>query len=176
MTEIDDTIGHVDRLYRAITGREAPSSDAAYAPIPAEKDPLQHVQEQMDRLLQMLGDPTGTSRPARTTPTWTPPLSAWEGPTEVVVYLDLPGVTRSDLEVGVQDNVLTVSGRRPPPAANGHRARMSEHPLGPFRRSIVLPAGLRVGELSAHLKEGVLEIKIPRDATFTGTMRAVPVS
>jgi len=90
--------------------------------------------------------------------------------------LDLPGVSRDQVEVSVQDNVLTVSGRRPPPVGNGHRPRVSEQPFGLFRRLIQLPAGLRTGELGAHLKEGVLEIRIPRETPITGTTRTIQVS
>ncbi len=52
--DIENTIGQVTRLYRAITGREVPVSDTPYAPIPAKKDPVQHVEEQIDRLLEVL--------------------------------------------------------------------------------------------------------------------------
>lgn len=52
--DVDDTIGQVSRLYRAITGRDAPLSDSPYALIPAEKDPVQHVEEQLNRLLDVL--------------------------------------------------------------------------------------------------------------------------
>ena len=51
---IEDTTGQVTRLYRAITGRDVPVSDAPYAPIPAAKDPVQHVEEQLARLLDVL--------------------------------------------------------------------------------------------------------------------------
>jgi len=176
MTEIDDTITHLDRLYRAITGREIPASEAVYAPIPAEKDPLQHVQEQVDQLFQLLSDTSVTQRTAMRIATWLPSLSVWESSNDVAICLDLPGVSRDNVEVNVHDNILTVSGRRPPPVTNGHRPRMSEQPLGLFRRSILLPAGLRVGELNAHLKEGVLEIRIPRETPITGTTRTVQVS
>jgi len=176
MSDIDETITHLDKLYRAVTGKEIPSSDAVYAPIPAEKDPLQHVQEQADQLIRLLGEPSVTQRGAMRIPTWIPVMSVWENPTEVVIYIDLPGVGRDNVEVNVQENVLTVSGRRPSPLTDGHRPRVSEHPLGLFRRPIVLPAGLRVGELGAHLKEGVLEIRIPRETPAAGSTRTIPVS
>jgi len=176
MSEIDETITHLDKLYRVVTGHDVPSSEAVYAPIPAEKDPLQHVQEQADQLIRLLGEPNAPHRTAMRVPTWTPAMSVWESNSEVVIYIDVPGVGRDNVEVNVQENILTVSGRRPPPVIDGHRPRASEQPLGLFRRSIVLPAGLRVGELGAHLKEGVLEIRIPREANAAGTTRTIPVS
>jgi HSP20 family molecular chaperone IbpA len=176
MNEIDDTITHLDKLYRAVTGREPPPPDQVYAPIPAEKDPLQHVQEQIERLFQLLNDSNVAQKTAARIPTWLPALSVWESPNEVVICFDVPGVTRDQVEASVHDNTLTVSGRRPPPVSNGHRPRVNEQPLGLFRRSVFLPAGLRVGELNAHLKEGVLEIRIPRETPVTGASRTIQVS
>jgi hypothetical protein len=52
--DVEETIGQLTRLYRAITGREVPVSNTPYAPIPEKKDPVQHVEEQLDRLLDVL--------------------------------------------------------------------------------------------------------------------------
>src|SRR5207247_2282054 len=53
--EIDEAIERTEKLYRAMTGDDAPPvGESAYAPIPAEKDPTRYVEEQADRLLGML--------------------------------------------------------------------------------------------------------------------------
>lgn len=52
--DVDRTMGQLTRLYRAITGRDVPLSSTPYAPIPANKAPAQHVEEQLDRLLDVL--------------------------------------------------------------------------------------------------------------------------
>jgi HSP20 family protein len=134
-------------------------TEEVYAPIPAEKDPAVYVQEQMDRLFQLLGDDSSVAK----TPTWTPPISVWEAANEVIVFVDLPGVVRDRIEVAVQGNVLTISGSRPAPISNGHRLRFGERPIGPFRRVLPLPPGLRTADLTARLREGVLEVAIPRE-------------
>jgi HSP20 family molecular chaperone IbpA len=56
------------------------------------------------------------------------------------------------------------------------RLRLTERPLGPFQRKILLPRGASGGELSARLHDGVLEIHIPKPATGAGGPHAVPVS
>jgi hypothetical protein len=53
-TDVESTIGQVTRLYRAITGLDVFVSNTPYAPIPAEKDPVQHVEQQLDRLMDVL--------------------------------------------------------------------------------------------------------------------------
>jgi HSP20 family protein len=170
MTEIDDAIGQVSHLYHALTGKEIPVTDVPYAPIPAEKDPVVHVQEQMDRLLGILAGP----RPAPATP-WAPPLTMYESQDEFVVAIDVPGMSRDRVQVSVQGNVLIVSGARTPSAADGQRVRHIEPRYGTFRRTLPLPPGLRNQEMSATLREGVLEVRIPRD-TAAAEARNVTVS
>src|SRR5262245_50310424 len=167
---IDETIGQVERLYRAVTGTDAPATDAAYAPIPAEKDPTQHVEEQLGRLIEMLG-PTASPGPAAAS--WTPRVSVWEGEAEVLVCIDLPGLKREQVEVLVQGNTVTVSGSRGA-ARDGLRLRSCEHGLGAFRRTFFLPGGIRGSEPAAQMRDGGLEIRWqrPREAAAP---RAVPI-
>ncbi len=155
VTGIDETIGQVERLYRAVTGADAPSGEAAYAPIPAEKEPSQHVEEQLRRLLAMLGRSAAT---AQATPSWAPQVAVWEGDAEVLVCVDLPGLKREQVEVLVQGNAVTVAGSRPP-ARDGLRLTSSEHGFGSFRRSFLLPGGVRGTEPAAQMRDGVLEIR-----------------
>ena len=173
MGEIEESIERVESLYRTVTGRAAPEADEAYAPIPVEKDPVMHVQEQMDRLFQLLGRDAAVVSP----PAWTPPIAVWEAANEVIVFVDVPGVTRDRIELAVQGSTLSISGNRPTPINNGHRLRFGERPLGPFRRVLPLPPGLRTAELTARLRDGVLEVVIPRDAAASATNpRPVPIA
>jgi hypothetical protein len=64
--DIDGTMGQLTRLYRAITGRDVPLSSTPYAPIPANRAAVQHVEEQLDRLIDVLASTrTLLSRVAR---------------------------------------------------------------------------------------------------------------
>src|SRR5262245_47827064 len=168
---IDETIGQVERLYQAVTGKDAPSVDAAYAPIPAEKDPSQHVEEQMSRLIELLGQVRLGPEPG---PSWIPPVSVWESDAEVLVSVDPPGLRRENVEVVVQGNTLTVSGSRPI-GRDGYRLRSSEGTLGAFRRTFFFPGGIRGAEPSAQMREGVLEIRFPRPPATAATPRPVAV-
>jgi HSP20 family protein len=158
--ELDEAIGQVTSLYRAVTGREMPPSDVPYAPIPAEKDPVQHVHEQMDRLLGLLdGNPSSS---AATTP-WAPPIAIYESTTEVVVAIDVPGATRDRTNVHLESGMLVVAGQRAPSPANGETVRHAEVRFGAFRRVVPLPPGLCTTDMTARLENGVLEVRIPRD-------------
>lgn len=175
MIEIDEAIGQVESLYRALTGKQLSGAETTtYAPIPPERDPVVHVQEQLDRLFRALGEPIPGSR-AETARAWTPPISVYESNTEIVVCAELPGATRDKLDVNVQANALIIAGQRST-TIEGTRPVMNERPLGPFRRVVLLPPGLKTSEMNAQLREGVLEIRIPKDATSSANPRAVPVS
>ncbi len=167
---IDETIGQVEKLYRALTGSPTPASDAPYAPIPAEKDPVQHVEEQMSRLLELLGQaPPGPATAAA----WMPPMTVWESDREILVCLDLPGLKREQVEVVVQGETITVSGVRA--AGEGQTLRSSECALGPFRRALLIPAAMRGAEPTAHMKDGVLEIHVQKPAPEAVAPRPLPV-
>jgi HSP20 family molecular chaperone IbpA len=171
--EIEETIGQVEHLYRALTGKPAPQLDGtAYAPIPPEKDPVQHVQDQIERLGRVLSMPAAGLRAG--TPAWTPAVSIWESSAEVIVCVDLPGIARERLDVRIEGNLLVVAGDVLAPPPNGRRLVMSERPLGPFHRAVPLPAGLRTSEMSAQLSGGILEVHIPREPE--GASRSVPIA
>jgi HSP20 family protein len=167
---VDETIGQVERLYRTLTGAAAPQGDAPYAPIPAEKDPMQHVEEQVSRLIEMLGD--FGARPGLAS-AWAPSVCVWENESEILVTLDIPGLKRDQVEIVVQGSALTVSGVRPS-RDGGMRLRSSEAPLGAFRRTLMIPA-VRSGEPAAQMKDGVLEIRIPKAAAESVAPRTVPI-
>jgi len=168
---IDDTIEQVERLYQAVTGRDAPAVEPAYAPIPAEKDPSQHVEEQLTRLIDLLGE---VKLGPGDGPGWAPPVSVWESDAEVLVCVDLPGLRRENVEVVAHGNTLTVSGSRPP-GRDGYRLRSSEGGLGAFRRTFFLPGGIPGPEPSAQMRDGVLEIRFPRQPAAARRPRPVPV-
>ena len=171
--EIDEAIERTEKLYRAMTGEDAPpTGDSAYAPIPAEKEPTRYVEEQVDRLLAMLRT---TPQRGAATP-WVPPMSVWEGDDEILVLMDLAGVTRDRVEVSVQGNVLTVTGERRPAVPEDFRLSINERPLGTFRRALWIPPGVRSAEAAVSMREGVLEIRLPREPAAVPSVRKLSVN
>ena len=82
----------------------------------------------------------------------------------VRVYVFAPGLTAEALEVSVQDNVLTVSGRREAAVADeGARTDFRrERFQGEFSRSLALPEGLDVERAEARFRDGVCEVLLPK--------------
>jgi HSP20 family protein len=159
VTGIDETIGRIEDLYQKMTGTAVPTGDAVYAPIPVERDPAEHVEEQLNRLMGMLDQ---WATPYAVSPAWIPRISVSESPSEIVIEADLPGVGRDHVTVTVQGNALVVSGSRPAPHETGMQHWQNERPLGPFRRVVMIP-GMRTGEPAAQMKDGVLEIRVQKD-------------
>jgi HSP20 family protein len=174
-TGLEETIGKVEDLYRAVTGSAPPDSGVS-TPIPVERDPTRFVEEQVDRLLSLLSPAAG--EPAVFP--WSPPVSVWENDREFVVSADVAGVSRNDIEVKVHGNRLTIRGRRPSAFSDDHRLRASERPFGPFERTVLLPPAIRGREgsapVDARLREGELEIRIVKEGTAAEGAKKIPIN
>ncbi|WP_183327263.1 Hsp20/alpha crystallin family protein [Halomonas cerina] len=82
----------------------------------------------------------------------------------VRVYVFAAGLSAGELDVSLQDNVLTVAGRREPAAEE--KAQQThfrrERPHGEFSRSVALPDGLDIERAEARFRNGVCEIVLPK--------------
>ena len=85
----------------------------------------------------------------------------YERETEYVIVLDLPGVAREALDVGLDENRLTVRGERAQAETDAH-VRRAERPAGRFVRSFTLPETVERGQISADYKDGVLRLRLPK--------------
>jgi len=171
--DINQTVERMEQLYRTVTGRDAPAPSADYAPIPAEKDPAEYVERRLNQLLELLG---AVPESARNAAAWIPPIAVWESEKEILIRLDLPGVSRDQVQVTSQDNVLTVSGTRRDTSDPQFRPRTRECPSGPFRRVMFVPTGLRSTEPSAEMKAGVLELRIKKEVPEVVAPRTVRIN
>ncbi len=76
---------------------------------------------------------------------------------------DLPGVREDDLDVSLTGNRLTISGKREDEKKEeGERYYTYERSYGTFSRSFTLPEGIDSEHIEADLKEGVLNLTIPK--------------
>ncbi len=105
------------------------------------------------------------------TETWAPAVNLYETERFYVVCVDLAGIEKDKLELGVHDGVLVIRGNRPVPSdsgteATGNPKRMKVHLMeidhGQFRREVELPAGIDKSGITARHNEGLLWIEIPK--------------
>jgi HSP20 family protein len=87
----------------------------------------------------------------------------------VTVYMDVPGLHADDIDIELENDVLTVSGERRFPYAQedgGGPARRIERGFGRFQRSIRVPPGLNPDAIEASLHDGVLKLRLPKPETM----------
>ncbi|WP_284163261.1 Hsp20/alpha crystallin family protein [Frigidibacter sp. SD6-1] len=92
------------------------------------------------------------------------------------IALELPGVEEKDIEVTVDDGVISVRGeKRTSREEKGETWYFSERQFGSFSRSFRLPPDADGSHLSAALKDGVLTLTVPRAAPEAAKVRKVPI-
>jgi HSP20 family protein len=110
-------------------------------------------------LHEQIGQLVGTDAPG-----WTPPVDLYETATEFILTADLPGLSRDQIDVSVDDNRVIIRGERvggpiDMPCEQFHRV---ERGHGRFSRSFALPDAVDVSRVSADLKDGILTVRIPK--------------
>ncbi len=82
---------------------------------------------------------------------------------DLVLTLDLPGLTADDLEIELADGYLSVRGeRKRPEVAQGTRWAHNERTFGRFERRIALPDGVDPDAITATMDKGVLSLIVPK--------------
>lgn len=111
----------------------------------------------LDPTSRMLGELFGRQPPG------TPGMDVIERHDEVVVRAAVPGVKKEDLDISVSGTLLTLrcDAREGGKSEEGEYYRR-ELPHGAFSRSLVLPAEVDEAKAKATLKDGVLELRLPK--------------
>jgi HSP20 family protein len=95
--------------------------------------------------------------------TWTPAVDIAERDDEYVVKVELPGVTRDDVKITSQDNVLTIRGeKKHEKESKGMNYHRTERAYGSFQRSFTLPGTVKEDKIEAEFKDGTLVITLPK--------------
>jgi HSP20 family protein len=95
--------------------------------------------------------------------TWVPALDVHQDGDTMVICAEIAGVDPGDVEITIDDNVLTMSGKREDDrkVEDGQWIRR-ERITGQFRRSISLPPGVDPDKVKATANNGVIEVRVPR--------------
>lgn len=93
------------------------------------------------------------------------PAEVFENDESITLRVDLPGVTQSDVQVGVENNVLTVKATRAAPADDGRTVyHLAERGYGEVTRTFRLPGRVASESATAAYENGVLSITFPKRA------------
>lgn len=115
---------------------------------------------EVDRLGRMFDELWGSAAEAGR---WVPAVDIYETDShEVVLRAELPGMTREDIQLTVERNVLTISGeRRYTPEVRRDQFHRLERLSGPFSRSFTLPPTLDTAKIAANYEDGILTVTLP---------------
>ncbi len=93
---------------------------------------------------------------------WFPAADVYETEGEFAIALDLPGINREALDVGLDDKHLTIRGERATGVEAEAHLRRTERPTGRFLRKFTLPEVVDREQITADYKDGVLTLHLPK--------------
>ncbi|HUJ32662.1 MAG TPA: Hsp20/alpha crystallin family protein [Candidatus Acidoferrum sp.] len=123
---------------------------------------LSTLQEQVNRLFDtsFKGSPENSNLT-----TWAPAVDIYETENELVIKADLPDVAEKDIDVRVENNMLTVRGERKfEESVKEDNYLRVERAYGSFSRSFSLPNTVDTEAIKASYKNGVLTVALPKRA------------
>lgn len=92
-----------------------------------------------------------------------PPMDVVESEHELQARLEIPGVSEDQIDIRVEDNMLTVAGEKQMEQVDERAGyRLVERRYGRFARSFTLPRGVDAGNVSATYDNGVLTVHLPK--------------
>lgn len=120
----------------------------------------------LDRMFnQMLQDVWGQQLPTEDVArrAWLPPVDIREKEDALMFAVELPGMTKDDIDITLENNVLTVAGERKfEKETKGEEYHRLERSYGHFTRSFTLPSSVRTDKVDANFENGVLHISLPK--------------
>jgi HSP20 family protein len=127
---------------------------------------LDSLQGEMNRLFSsFLDTPTPAGKGNGGQRRWIPSMDLVETRDHFVLKADLPGMTESDVNVELENNVLTISGERRTEHEERHEGYYRiERATGAFSRSLSLPEGIDAEAVAAAFDNGVLTVRISKPA------------
>lgn len=105
---------------------------------------------------------------------FTPACDIVESEEEYKILLDLPGLTKKEINIALKDNVLSVKGERSESLNEEESYRRQERRSGVFSRSFALPENVNAAETNAHFRSGVLTISMPKSDVLKDA-KSIPI-
>ena len=96
---------------------------------------------------------------------WVPPVSVEERSGEILLTAELPGMTEDQVEISLENNVLTISGEKRESREEGEaggKFHLVERSFGSFRRSFTLPRTISAEGITAEFDNGLLNVRLPK--------------
>jgi HSP20 family protein len=122
------------------------------------ESPLREMERMRRRMDRILGDVSGAVFGAPF-----PAVNLWSDNDKAVAKCELPGVKTEDIDISVENDVLSLRGSRDPDELEENaRYRRQERGYGQFSRTIPLPFAVDADAVEASYEAGILKITLPR--------------
>jgi HSP20 family protein len=118
---------------------------------------INHLQREVNRLFE------STNEPQEPQGEWNPRVDIYEDSEKFLFKVELPGLKASDINVSLENNILTLSGERKNEFEEKKQNFLRiERFYGAFRRSFQLPNTIDASQINAEMKEGVLQLALAK--------------
>jgi HSP20 family protein len=122
---------------------------------------MRTLRQEVDELFDSFFTPT--IRRPESAAIWTPAVDVREDDDNFLVSAELPGMTKDDIHVEVQNNTLSIKGERKfEKKQETENYHFIERSYGSFYRSFTLPQNVNPDKIDAEYKDGILHIKLPK--------------
>jgi len=101
------------------------------------------------------------AEPTSDRPVFTPPVDIYEEKDALVLLADLPGVGESDLDIHLEENTITIRAKVSD-TLKDKELLVTEYRVGDYYRKFTVSNMVDQDKISAHLKDGVLRIVLPK--------------
>ena len=123
---------------------------------------LRNLQDEMTRLFTGVR-PASFNREEMTNGAWAPNVDIFEDKDRLILEAELPGMSRDDFEISVENNVITLRGERKfEKKTEGDNYHRIERSYGSFTRSFTLPQTVTADGATAEFENGVLRVALPK--------------
>jgi len=138
-------------------------------------NPIVAFHQEMNRLFEDFWHDFDGDRTSGMRPFGFPHVEVSESDRELKVEAELPGMDEKDVEVLLDNGVLTLRGEKRSETEDKNR-RVSERYYGRFERQIPLPVEIQEDKISASFKKGVLTVMLPKSAEAVDRVKKIPIS
>jgi HSP20 family protein len=119
--------------------------------------------EEMERAGRMMRNMSLARRMPYLSGNWQPPVDVYEAEDVFYLYVDLAGINREALDVLADEHQVRIKGTRTlPPESSIACVHQLEIEMGPFERTVALPATVDVNGVSSVYTDGILVITLPK--------------
>ena len=128
-------------------------------------DPFRNLTSLQDQVNRLFDSSFKANADNSALTTWAPAVDIYETENELVIKADLPDMEEKDIDVRVENSMLTIRGERKfEESVKEDNYLRVERAYGSFSRSFSLPNTVDTGAIQANYKNGVLKVQLPKRA------------